>query len=242
MPPHATQPTACCSTRHGTVYGSALLIPVLGGSGGGGGAGTPGHGGGGGGGAILIASNTRIHLAGRINAIGAGGSGLAYNGGSGGAVRLVAPVVSGTGTVDVTGHEGLAAAGHGRIRVDTLDRSQMGLNFRPNSTVAIGSLMLVWPNPLPRLDLTEVAGRTVEVGSGPVQVILPFGAPEQQLIKVRARDFNQVVPVRLVLTPDNGSSRRYDFEINNAAANPAEGSVTVEFPVNTPTHVTVWTR
>jgi hypothetical protein len=108
--------------------------------------------------------------------------------------------------------------------------------------VAVGSLMLVQPTPLPRLDLVEVAGRAVEVGSGPAQVILPFGAPAQQTIKVRARDFNQVVPVRLVLTPESGSSRSYDFEINNAATNPADATVTVEFPVNTATHVAVWTR
>ncbi len=229
------------STRHGAPYGSALLVPILGGSGGGGAAGTPGWGGGGGGGAVLIASSTRIHLTGRINAMGGSWSG-AYNGGSGGAVRLVAPVVSGSGVLDVRGSHGNTPSAHGRIRVDTLDRSQITLDFIPDASVAVGSLLLVHPSPLPRLDLVEVAGRAVEVGSGPVQVILPFGAPAQQIIKVRAQDFNQVVPVSLVLTPESGAARRYDFEINNAAANPAEGSVTVEFPANTATHVAVWTR
>ncbi len=231
------------STRHGAPYGSALLIPILGGSGGGGSEGTPGVGGGGGGGAVLIASNTRIHLTGQIDADGAYWSGNARNGGSGGAVRLVAPVVSGSGTIFVRGAEGGAgSAGLGRIRVDTLDRSQMNFNFVPNSSVAVGSLLLVQPTPLPRLDLVEVAGRAVAVGSGPVQVLLPFGAPAQQTIKVRAQDFNQVVPVRVVLTPESGAARRYDLEINNAATNPAEATVTVEFPVNTATHVAVWTR
>jgi hypothetical protein len=230
------------STRHGSPYGSALLVPIMGGSGGGGAAGTPGHGGGGGGGAILIASNTRIHLTGRITANGGSWSGNSFNGGSGGAVRLVAPVVSGTGVLLVLGSQGFGGNGHGRIRVDTLNRAQMEFNFLPNSSVAIGSLMLVQPSPLPQLDLVEVAGRAVEVGSGPVQVVLPFGAPAQQLIKVRARDFNQSVPLRLVLTPESGAARSYDFEVNNATANPAEASVTVEFPVNTATHVAVWTR
>ena len=229
------------STRHGTPYGSALLIPLLGGSGGGGTEGTPGKGGGGGGGAILIASNTRIQVNGRINARGAEWIGSAVNGGSGGAIRLVAPVVGGPGTLDVHGSEGSSSA-HGRIRVDTLDRSGLNFSFRPTAGAAVGSLLLVQPTPLPRLDLVEVAGTAVPEGSGPVQIILPFDAPAAQTVKVRARDFGQTMPLRLVLTPDSGASRSYDFEINNAAANPAEAMVNVEFPANTATRVAVWTR
>lgn len=227
------------STRHGTPYGSALLIPLLGGSGGGGTEGTPGWGGGGGGGAILIASNTRIQVNGRIDSFGGSWSGSAFNGGSGGAIRLVAPVVAGTGTLDVRGG---ANSAHGRIRVDTLDRSGLNFSFQSTAGAAVGSLLLVQPTPLPRLDLVEVAGTAVPEGSGPVQIILPFGAPAAQTVKVRARDFGQTVPMRLVLTPDSGASRSYDFEINNAAANPAEATVNVEFPANTSTRVAVWTR
>jgi hypothetical protein len=80
------------------------------------------------------------------------------------------------------------------------------------------------------------------VGSGPVQVILPFGTPAAQTVKVRAQDFGGSVPARLVLTPESGDTRSYDFEINNGAANPAEATVNVEFPANTATHVYVWTR
>src|SRR5689334_20741702 len=63
------------TTNLGSVYGSALLIPLVGGSGGGGTIGTPGGGGGGGGGAILIASSTRIDLTGSIYAHGGSGNG-----------------------------------------------------------------------------------------------------------------------------------------------------------------------
>ena len=56
------------STNKGSVYGNALLIPIIGGSGGGGIAGTPGVGGMGGGGAVLIASTTRIEVNGTVNA------------------------------------------------------------------------------------------------------------------------------------------------------------------------------
>lgn len=118
----------------------------------------------------------------------------------------------------------------------------MSLNPLPNYVAAIGSLMVVQPSPLPRLDVIEVAGNAIPPGSGPVVVTLPFGAPASQTVKVRARDLGQVVPLRLVLTPESGASRSYDFDINNAAANPAEATVTVEFPANTATHVAVWTR
>ncbi|HMO66292.1 MAG TPA: hypothetical protein PKE47_13895 [Verrucomicrobiota bacterium] len=222
------------------MYGSALLIPVLGGSGGGG---VPAWGGGGGGGAILIASGTRIQLTGQILARGGNYSGLAFNSGSGGAIRLVSPVVAGTGMLDARGAAGsFGGLGNGRIRVDTLDRSQLTLNYQPTDTTALGSLLLVNPVPLPRLDLVEVAGSAVPVGSGPVQVLLPFGAPAAQSVKVRAQDFGGSVPVRLVLTPESGGSLTYDFDINNAAANPAEATVNVEVPVNTRTSIAVWTR
>ncbi len=238
---YANVPSLGNSTRHGTPYGSALLVPILGGSGGGGGEGTPGFGGGGGGGALLLASSTRIHLTGTIDADGGRNSGSAWNGGSGGAVRLVAPVVSGSGFVRVWGSQGVNDAA-GRIRVDTLDRTQLSLNLQPAYVAAIGSLMVVQPSPLPRLDVIEVAGNAIPEGSGPVVVTLPFGSPASQTVKVRARDLGQVVPLRLVLTPESGASRSYDFDINNAVANPAEATVTVEFPANTATHVAVWTR
>ncbi len=238
---YANVPNAGSSTRHGTPYGSALLVPILGGSGGGGSEGTPGFGGGGGGGALLLASSTRIHLTGIIDADGGPSSGSSWNGGSGGAVRLVAPGVSGSGTVRVWGSRGVNNAA-GRIRVDTLDRTGLSLNLQPSFVAAIGSLMVVQPSPLPRLDVIEVAGNAIPEGSGPVVVTLPFGSPATQTVKVRARDLGQVVPLRLVLTPESGASRSYDFDINNAAANPAEATVTVEFPANTATHVAVWTR
>lgn len=60
--------------------------------------------------------------------------------------------------------------------------------------------------------------------------------------KGRAQDFGQNVPIRVTLTPDNGPAQTYDAEINNTAANPAEVTVNVTFPVNVLTHVHTWTR
>ncbi|MFN0066378.1 MAG: hypothetical protein ACKVYV_01965, partial [Limisphaerales bacterium] len=130
----------------------------------------------------------------------------------------------------------------GRIRVDTLDRSQLNLNLQPRESAAVGTLMLVNPTPLPRLDLVSAAGTAIPVDSGPVFVTLPFGSPAAQQVKVRAQDFGQNVPVRIALTPDSGATRTYDVEINNAAVNPAEATVDVELPVNTRTAIAVWTR
>src|SRR6266540_825432 len=84
------------------------LLPLFGGSGGFGNFINPSSGvggsGGGGGGAIVIASSSKISVTGSITANGgAGGNpnsgGNCTSGGSGGAIRLVAPEVSGTGSL-----------------------------------------------------------------------------------------------------------------------------------------------
>src|SRR5262249_29599161 len=98
---YTTVSSAFSNTNKGAAYGSKLLIPLIGGSGGGGATGTAGRGGGGGGGAVLLSSNTRIQHNGRILANGGNANGANANVGSGGAVRFVAPVVAGTGEVNV---------------------------------------------------------------------------------------------------------------------------------------------
>jgi hypothetical protein len=132
------------STNKGTVYGGPLLVPMAGGSGGGGSDGSPGSGGGGGGGAILIASSTRIDLAGVIRARGAIQNGGSFNGGSGGAIRLVAPIVAGAGTVDVSDYNGGPFySGGGRIRIDSIIQGTTNLVDWVNlsTNVATGSFL-----------------------------------------------------------------------------------------------------
>jgi hypothetical protein len=240
---YATVPAFGLPARRGLSYGNALLFPIVGGSGGGGGAGNPGWGGGGGGGALVIASSTRIVLTGQLRANGGNGhSGAVANAGSGGAIRLIAPAVSGTGFISVTGDGLNPSGGHGRIRIDSMDRSGISLNYNPQNTASVGGFMQVFPNPMPRLDIVEAAGRAIPLDAGPTQVLLPSGSPANQVVKVRARDFGQNVPVRLVVTPDNGPAQTYDADINNTGVNPAEASITVNFPANVLTHVHVWTR
>ena len=223
------------TTNRGSTYGSPLLVPLIGGSGGGGA--VAGQGGGGGGGAILIASNTRIDVGGTINAA----SGLSnYNDGSGGAIRLLAPVVAGTGTLNVNGRWG----GNGLIRIDALDRS--GANFAYTAgpaTVSSGALMLVFPNPLPRLDVIEAAGTQIPAGTTtPVIVQLPFGSTTNRTVTVRAQDFNAAVPIAVVLTPEQGTPVTYTGVIDNLNSNPATNVFNVVVPVNVVVRVNAWTR
>jgi hypothetical protein len=61
-------------------------------------------------------------------------------------------------------------------------------------------------------------------------------------VTVQARNFNAIVPIELVLTPDTGPSVKVLAQINNVAANPATVMVPVGFPVNTPVAVNAWRR
>ncbi|MEK7710629.1 MAG: hypothetical protein AAB341_01935 [Planctomycetota bacterium] len=230
-------------STNGHVYGSPLLIPLVGGSGGGGTLGQPGLGGGGGGGAILIASNTRIDIPSPGSVVANGGrpAGCQVNEGSGGAIRLLAPVVAGNGSIQVGSGE-CNAAGYGRIRVDSIDRTALQLGFSPNaSTTSVGSTMFAFPDVVPRLDIVDVGDRIIPVGApDPVTILLPFGSNPTLQIYVRATHFTGVVPIDVVLTPDNGDRVIYPAEINMGQDNHA--LVTVEVPVNVNTRVEVWTR
>jgi hypothetical protein len=237
--------TGGSSTNKGAMYGGPLLVPMAGGSGGGGTAGSPGSGGGGGGGAILIASSTRIDLAGVIRARGAVQSGGSFNGGSGGAIRLVAPVVAGNGSLDVADYNnGTFYSGGGRIRIDSIIRTALQVTFSPSGAFGtIGANMVVFPSPLPRLDIIEAAGTTIPEGTANgVLVNLPFGSATNRTVTVQARDFNTIVPINVVLTPDSGPPVTYPATIDNLASNPAQTVVNVVVPVNTVVNISAWTR
>ena len=249
---YGSLPTLSWESRMGVVYGSGLLVPLIGGSGGSGTYGSDGPllGGSGGGGAVLIASNTRIDLSGRVTARGASMDmvGVFYGLGSGGAVRLVSPVVAGNGSVDVTGGRNnsinfSAAAGDGRIRVDCMDRRSLFLNLTPGAVANVGANMISLLSPEPRLDLTHVAGNEVPVGTNaPVFFMLPQGSPTAQTVIVQARDFGTLLPIRVALTPDNAPSAWFDAQIDNRTNNPASVTVPVTVTPNVRTHVAVWTR
>ena len=233
------------TANDGQPYGSPLLIPLIGGSGGGGT--NNDDGGGGGGGAILIASDVSITGFSGANIDARGGNGSTPNNGSGGGIRLVAPVVNGVMTLNVggTGFGPENVSGHGFVRIDTLDFSDVdGIGHSPNVPAAfsIGSFMLVEPSPLPRLDVIAAAGTVIPEGSGPAVINLPNGSPSTQTVTVQGRDFTGIVPIEVVVTPQNGDPTTVLGQIDMGTGNPATVDVQVEIPTNTTAVINAWRR
>ena len=220
----------------GNFLGSPLLIPLVGGGGGGG---TASANGAGGGGAILLASSTlvRLNAGSRINANGGALSGSGRGGG--GAVRIVAPRVGGSGLIFV-GSPGFGLP-VGAVRVDSYTLTNQTWQAGPN--VSYGANMLIFPPDLPKLEIIEVAGTPVDPNAeDPVTVEVGEGAPEQQDVKVRATNFGGTAQVTVVVVPEAGTSAKFDLDISNPEPGSGEGTVTVDVPANTVSHLYVWTR
>lgn len=234
----AVQFAGGAGTRAGSPYGSPLLVPLVGGSGAGGKNGSPGTHGGGGGGAILIASDTRVTVTGTIRATGARPTSCGTEG-SGGAIRLVAPVVAGTGTLDVrSGDGGCNYGGTGRVRLDTANVTNVAFSFTAGmGATSIGAYLVAFPPAVPRLDILQVADVAVASGSA-VTITLPFGSSPTQTVDVRAQDFGTgAAKVYIRLEPNSGVQTVLGpFTIANNTTLP----ITATFPVNNPTRVLVW--
>ncbi len=109
--------------------------------------------------------------------------------------------------------------------------------------MSVGANMVTFLSPEPRLDITQVAGTNITAGaSSPVFFYLPQGSSPNQTVTVQARDFGGVVPIRVVLTPDSGTNRVCDAQIDNTTVNPASVTVPVTVPVNVQVQVNAWTR
>jgi hypothetical protein len=146
---------------------NSFLVPLLGGSGGGA---SQGLGGGAGGGALLIASSSSVVVNGTITARG-GNSQTEHGasaGGGGGGIRIVAPAIGGSGTLDVTGGgwpgqlpgctTGLAGAGEsGVIRLEALDHQFSGQAVRGAIKATPFGLFLP-TTPAPFIRAVSVAG------------------------------------------------------------------------------------
>ncbi|MEM7391442.1 MAG: hypothetical protein AAF492_03760, partial [Verrucomicrobiota bacterium] len=151
----------------GEAYGSPLLLPIVGGSGGGGGLSSmdeTGIGGGGGGGALVIASNTRITFSGNGPFIDArGGQGfINFGNGSGGAVRLVAPEISGEVRIQALPVSNSSIRGGlGRIRVDSYNRD--GLVVIAGDPT-YGANMAVFPPEVPEIRIEQVGTNVIPHG------------------------------------------------------------------------------
>jgi len=168
--------------------------------------------------------------------------------GSGGAVRLVAPVVAGSGSLNVAGstnrtyNEIMAHGGGGRIRIDCMNRHALALSLL-NGPATIGANMVAIPTNALRLDVIQAAGHSIPFDTGtPVLFTLSEGSSTNQTVTVQASNFNGVVPIRVVLTPDHGPNSSYDAQIDNTTVNPASVTVPVVVPVNEQVQVNAWTR
>jgi hypothetical protein len=218
------------------VYGNLLLMPMIGGSSGAGDINGPA--GGGGGGAILIASNTKIVVAGYVQSLG-GYAENGLHGGSGGAVRLVAPIVSGGGTLSALGR---VRSGAGRIRIDCQD-NQAYRSLNLGGVASRGMRMIVFPAVLPALDIIELAGQAIPEGmNSPVLFELAVGANTNQTVRVQARNFTNDVPIRVVVTPEHGPSGSFDATILQSSGNPPSTNVNVIIPAGSVCQIHAWTR
>ncbi|MFQ5839703.1 MAG: hypothetical protein ACE5HK_03175, partial [Candidatus Methylomirabilales bacterium] len=204
----------------GPAYGSPFLRPILGGSGGGGGGASLGNqfggGGGGGGGAIVIASSTSIALNqlpsiradGGTGSNGSGGGG----GGSGGAIRVIAPTITGFGSLRAKG--GFAGSpfggrgADGRIRVEATTLSFTG------GTIPLATSGL--PQPVfpgtgqPTLTIASVGGVSAPANpSGSTlaapDILLPAGTTSPVTVTLTASNIPLGTTILVTATPQSGS-------------------------------------
>jgi hypothetical protein len=229
----------------GEPYGNPFLLPLVGGSGGGGGgmrfAGTSGSAGGAGGGALLIASSTSIRVTGTITC--AGGSNAeptafaGGGGGSGGAIRLIAPRLEGSGTLDVNG--GLTSwsnvrGGPGRIRLESY-RNQATFTLVPTTTTTEAPPGPVFPPATaPAVRVVRVDG--VAVATGPTG---SFDAPDVVIaaagpvtVELEARNVPAGTVLGLSLQPAAGTvfTATSSPLVAGAPGAPLTASATVTLP------------
>jgi hypothetical protein len=161
--PAGGNPNGGCSTGNGSSSGGGLggfsgdvfLVPLVGGSGG---AGTGGSGGAGGG-ALLIASSVSITVTGIITAN--GGKATTFSG-AGGGVRLVAPLVAGTGTITASGGSSTCGGVSGIVRLEAFQQTFTGTFPSTNYYLATPvNLFLPASTAQPSIMVTSIGGVAV---------------------------------------------------------------------------------
>ena len=117
---------------------------------------------------MLIASSTRITLDGTISAVGGNGGpelvalGRGGGGGGGGAIRLAAPDLEGSGSLQVGGGTGIHNGGHGgpgRVRLEAFQHNFAG-STDPETRLATPGPVLPPPSS-PRVRVVSINGATV---------------------------------------------------------------------------------
>jgi len=101
----------------------------------------------------------------------------------------------------------------------------------------------VFPPNLPEIRITQAAGKTIPLDQKePVFVLLPPGSPATQTVQVQVKNFNGIVPLSAVVTPESGAKSLYDFQIDNTNGQPTSGTVQVQIPAGVSTRLDVWSR
>lgn len=197
----------------GGFSGNKLLIPLVGGSGGGGAAGASG---GGGGGAILIASAVSIALNGKI--IADGGNQTDPNstagGGGGGGIRLVAPLITGSGALlsakGGSAKRAAASGQDGRIRLEAYQNQLRGdVNSTPLSVGKPFKLFLP-PDPSPSVRVTTIDCVALQaagtVGELPESALPRSGRPVVFRLEARQIKPGTVIKLHLYSSTEEDST------------------------------------
>lgn len=220
----------------GTFTGNTFLVPLVGGSGGGGEllGGDFGAGGGAGGGAIVIASSNSITVNGLINVIGGSANGSSFaGGGSGGAIRLMAPTISGSGALLANGGNAINNSFRGlrgRVRIEAFNFSSLGGGIGAEFTVA--SPYNVFLPILPTVRVVSVAG--VPVNQSPTG---SFQMPDVSInsasavtIVIEARNIPVGTVVKLHLFSENGADQFVDTTPLAGTSQTSTATASVVFP------------
>jgi len=244
--------------NYGVSSAFVALLPLFGGSGGGGGlapVGQSGAAGSGGGGALVLASSTQIAVNGSILANGA--AAVLCNqsqrqeipgAGSGGAVRLVAPTISGTGALTATGGfhcppfgagGSPTFAGDGRIRLEAFTLGFSGTTDpAPSKTAAPGPVTSA-SNPalinLPTLTVTTVGGIAAPATPGGSYSVADLSLPQGTTNPVPVTLTATNIPVGTVYTvnlvPQTGNAVSVGSPPSTGTFATSTATTNVTFPV-----------
>jgi hypothetical protein len=247
---------AICSGTFGAIggpaYGTAQILPLLGGSGGGGGTGGAtfvGTGGGGGGGAILIAASGGVGINGSILANGGnGGNELTTNnsgtggGGAGGAIRILATTINGNGTLSATG--GVAGTGAsfngtgsngsvGRIRLEYETTTRTAVSNPAHTQLTPGQPVgPVFVAGSPTLTISSVAGISAPTNpTGNADITLPSTTPNPVTVVFTTAGVPVGNIVQLTVTPAYGAAVTAVSPALSGSTAGATASVSINLPV-----------
>lgn len=220
-------------------------LPLVGGSGGGGGAtstasGVPtfsGGGGGGGGGAVVLASSTRIIVTGAVTAD--GGFGLSCGSGSGGAIRVVAPSITGTGSLSaITPTCTLPQIASGRVRLEAFTNTFSGTSTPGPSVVPAPGPVTAASNPalinLPTLTISAVGGVSTPASTtgsyAAADIALPSGTTNPVPVTVTAVNVPLSTAVTVKVVPVAGVASTFSVSALSGTLAQSTGLADVTFP------------